>query len=182
MKNGFYCMLKALFVFEIFTFLPWHFGYVKNGLTRKLWLILKIMTSQTGPQIITIHMLPNISRSKDNQAKKFGLWKNVTWEIFFLKNHTQKVVGNLVPDPSIKIKIEHVSGSTVWNVLKFVFMSKPSTKILADLYQNALKLRRWPLAFTLCKTYLENKRSGTSLPISFSALFFKKNVSHAIFY
>ena len=36
------------------------------------------MTSQTGQQIITIHMLPNISRSKDNQAKKFGQLKNVT--------------------------------------------------------------------------------------------------------
>ena len=29
------------------------------------------MTSQTGQQIITIHILPNISRSKDNQAMKF---------------------------------------------------------------------------------------------------------------
>ena len=30
------------------------------------------MTSQTGQQIITIHILPNISRSKSNQAIKFG--------------------------------------------------------------------------------------------------------------
>ena len=30
------------------------------------------MTSQTGKQIIAIHILPNISRSKDNQAMKFG--------------------------------------------------------------------------------------------------------------
>ena len=30
------------------------------------------MTSQAGQQIITIHILPNISRSKDNQAMKFG--------------------------------------------------------------------------------------------------------------
>ena len=30
------------------------------------------MTSQTGQQIITIHALPNISRSKGNQAMKFG--------------------------------------------------------------------------------------------------------------
>ena len=30
------------------------------------------MTSQTGYQIITIYMLPNISRNEDNQGMKFG--------------------------------------------------------------------------------------------------------------
>ena len=30
------------------------------------------MTSQPGEQIITIYILPNISRSKGNQAMKFG--------------------------------------------------------------------------------------------------------------
>ena len=30
------------------------------------------MTSQPGQQTIAIHILPNISRSKDNQAMKFG--------------------------------------------------------------------------------------------------------------
>ena len=30
------------------------------------------MTSQTGKQIVTIHKLVNISRSKDNQTIKFG--------------------------------------------------------------------------------------------------------------
>ena len=30
------------------------------------------MTSETGQHIITIHILLNISRSKDNQAIKFG--------------------------------------------------------------------------------------------------------------
>ena len=31
------------------------------------------MTSQTGQQTIAIHMFANISRSKGNQAMKFGL-------------------------------------------------------------------------------------------------------------
>ena len=39
---------------------------------RKLRLITKFMTSQTGQQIIAIHILPNISGSKRNQAMKFG--------------------------------------------------------------------------------------------------------------
>ena len=30
------------------------------------------MTSQPGQQTITIHILPNISRSKDNQVMKLG--------------------------------------------------------------------------------------------------------------
>ena len=39
---------------------------------RKLRLIKKFMTPQTGQQIIAIHVLPNISGSKRNQAMKFG--------------------------------------------------------------------------------------------------------------
>ena len=41
-KNVFYVMLKPLFVFEIFTFLPRGFGYVENGLISRLMLIAKI--------------------------------------------------------------------------------------------------------------------------------------------
>ena len=33
------------------------------------------MRSQTGQQIIAIHILPNISRSKANQAMRFGQLK-----------------------------------------------------------------------------------------------------------
>ena len=65
-------MLKALFVLEIFTFLPCLFGYVEKRLGKKVRLIPKFMTSQTGQQIINIHTLPNISRSEGNQAMKFG--------------------------------------------------------------------------------------------------------------
>ena len=53
-------MLKALFVLEKFTFLSWLFGSVE------------IMTSQTGQQIITKHLLSDISRSKGNQTMTFG--------------------------------------------------------------------------------------------------------------
>ena len=38
----------------------------------KLRLISELMTSLTGKRIITIYILPNISRSKGNQATKFG--------------------------------------------------------------------------------------------------------------
>ena len=39
---------------------------------------------------------------------------------------------------------------------------------------NISKLRSGPLSFTSCKAFLKNKRSGTSLPASFSARFFKE--------
>ena len=53
------------------------------------------MTSQTGQQIITIHVLPYISRSKGNQAMKFGqLIKYSVRNIFF--NHAENEVGTLV--------------------------------------------------------------------------------------
>ena len=54
-------MLKAPFVLEIFTFLLCIFGYVGRPLDRKAMTVSKFMTSQTGQQIITIHILPNTS-------------------------------------------------------------------------------------------------------------------------
>ena len=43
----------------------------ENDLIRKQRLISIFMTSKTGKQITVIHILPNVSRSKDNQTKKF---------------------------------------------------------------------------------------------------------------
>ena len=48
MKNTFDLMLIVLFVLEIFIFLSLLFGYVENSLVRKLGLISKFITSQTG--------------------------------------------------------------------------------------------------------------------------------------
>ena len=61
------------------------------------------MISQTGQEIITIHIMPNISRSKGNQIMKFGQLKEYnTTSIIFLKNHTKNVMEKIVPDPFIK--------------------------------------------------------------------------------
>ena len=60
------------------------------------------MTSQTGLQIITIHIFPIISRSKGNQTMKFGHLIEHNMRNIFLKNHTQNVLGKLVPDSFIK--------------------------------------------------------------------------------
>ena len=66
-----------------------------------LWLILKFMTSQTGQGTITIHILPNISRSKGNQIMKFGQFKEYNMPSIFLEK-SYNVMEKLVPDPFIK--------------------------------------------------------------------------------
>ena len=63
-KKLFYFMLKALFVLEIFSFFFCFFGYVKKRLDKRALVIKrainfnisKLLTSQTGKQIITIHI------------------------------------------------------------------------------------------------------------------------------
>ena len=54
------------------------------------------MTSQSRQQIITIHIFSNISRSKDNQTMKFGQLIEYKMRNFFLKNHTQNKVEQLI--------------------------------------------------------------------------------------
>ena len=73
MKNAFYFMLQKLSQFLRYShFCPDFLVIQENGLVRKLRLISKFVTSQTGQQIITLHVSPNISRSKGNQTMKFG--------------------------------------------------------------------------------------------------------------
>ena len=125
----------------------------KNGLIRKLSLISKFMTSQSGQQINAMHVLPNISRSKGHQTMKFGQLIEYN-RIFLLENHTHNVVQKLVPDYFLK--------NQNWAYLCLYCMSKSrSTK----LYWN---LSFWPLAITLLKNF-KKKWSWTSVPTSFSA-------------
>ena len=75
-----------------------------------------------------------------------------------------------------KIKIEHISGSIFWSFIYFVFIV-----CRVEGYRNWLKLSRRPLAFISNKVFLKKKRrSGTSLPASFSPLLLKKNISLVI--
>ena len=71
-KNAFYFILKTPFAIKIFKFLSQLFGHVGNSLIRNIRLTSKFMTSQPGLQTITIHILPNISRSNGNQTSKLG--------------------------------------------------------------------------------------------------------------
>ena len=60
------------------------------------------MTSQTGQQINSIYILPNISRSRSNQSIEFGQLI-VPWLIEYnIRNITQNVAEKLAPDPFTK--------------------------------------------------------------------------------
>ena len=71
-KNAFCFTLKSLFVCKIFKFLSWVFGHVEKTVWLETRLVSKAITSQPGEQTIAIHILPNMSWSKGNQAMKFG--------------------------------------------------------------------------------------------------------------
>ena len=93
----------------------------------------------------------------------------------FLQKSCAKCSGEASPK-SFHRKIK-LSISTVWNVIKFVFIVCPSQSLL-----KYVKTKVLTTCFYLKTFYKNKKRSGTSLLISFSALFLKKNVSYVIFY
>ena len=62
------------------------------------------MTSQTGQQIITMHVFPNISRSKGNQAMKFGQLIKYSIRNNFFKNYAENEAERLVPDLFLFLK------------------------------------------------------------------------------
>ena len=76
----------------------------KNGLIRKISLISKFMMSQPGKQTISIHILTNISKSKSNQAMKFGQLIEYNMKTIFPEKHTQNALEILFPDPFLKTK------------------------------------------------------------------------------
>ena len=62
------------------------------------------MTSSAGNQIILIHILPNISRRKDNQAMKFVQFIQGNVKINFLQKSCKNGTERLVSDLFVSIK------------------------------------------------------------------------------
>ena len=72
------------------------------------------MTSQTRLYTITIHILPNISRSKGNQTIRYGQLVEYNNKKIFLERPFTKCGGETSPRPFFKkLKFERISGSTV---------------------------------------------------------------------
>ena len=60
------------------------------------------MTSQPGLQTIAIHILPNISKSKGNQAMKFGQLIEYNMRNIFVEKSYTKCAGKTIPRPLSK--------------------------------------------------------------------------------
>ena len=60
------------------------------------------MTSQPGYQTIAIHILSIISRSKGNQAMKFGQSTEYNMRNIFVKKSYTKCAGETIPRPLCK--------------------------------------------------------------------------------
>ena len=59
------------------------------------------MTSQPDLEAISIHILPNISQSKDNKKMKFGQLIEYNKRNTFLKNYAENEVRRVAPDLSL---------------------------------------------------------------------------------
>ena len=148
---------KILFIscWKFLSFLRYlHFGpdflvMLKNGLIRKRGLIAKFMTSQTGQQIITIFILPNISRSKGKHAMKIGQLIDCKVRNIFLEKLYIKWVGETSLKSfykKLKLSISrylYISRSTVWRFINFVLLY-----VQVNDYQNISKLWCSALNFT----------------------------------
>ena len=139
------------------SFRSWHFCLeflviLKNGLIRKLRLTPKFMTSQIGQQIITIHILSNISRSKDNQTMRFG--QLTEQKIRNIGKSYTKYGGEASPRPFHKKSKSSISlvqkSAMLWS---FILLY-----VQVGVYQNILKQRCWPFAFTLYKVFLKKQK------------------------
>ena len=88
MKITFYLTLKnSLCSQDILVFVLIFWSCIKTA-----WLdnVSKFMTSQPGKQIISIHILSNITRSKNIHGIKFGqLMQYNMWNIFIEKSFTE---------------------------------------------------------------------------------------------
>ena len=75
---------------------------MKNGSIRMISLISKSMTSQLGQPTIAVDILPNISRSKGNQAMKFGQLIEHNMRKIFVERSYTKCAGETFPRPLSK--------------------------------------------------------------------------------
>ena len=81
MKNAFYFTLKAVFVLKMFVKIYDVTSWLKNN---------------------SIHILPNISRSKGNQTMKFDQLIEYNMRNIFVEKSYTKCAGEIIPRPLSK--------------------------------------------------------------------------------
>ena len=100
-------------------------GHVGKRIDKKaIRLISNFIMSQAGMQIITIYLLPNISRIKGNQTVKLGQLIEYNMRNIFLEDSYKKCSWGTSPRT-----IQHISGLTAWNFIRFVFILRRSQEL-----------------------------------------------------
>ena len=92
------------------------------------------MTLQPEKETIVIHLLPNISRSIDNQKIKFGQLIKKNMRIIF-----QDVVEKLFTDPFLKNSKLSISLNRLSKVLYILFLFYPKLSAFEDLLLKQIK-------------------------------------------
>ena len=98
-------MIKNVFYFFLLRSLHFRPDFLvmqKKGLIRNLCVFSKLMASQTGQQVITIDILPNISRSNGKQTMKFGQLVEYNTRNIFLEKLDTKCCEEASPRPFYK--------------------------------------------------------------------------------
>ena len=80
------------------------------------------MTPQPGLQTIPIHIFPNISRSKGNQAMKFGQLIEYDMRNIFVEKLYTKCAGETIPRPLSKNSKLSISLDQYCKVLNSLFL------------------------------------------------------------
>ena len=126
MKNPFYSTLKTLFVLKIFKFLSWLWSCRKTAWLERQ-VNFKIYGVATCLKNICNTHIANISRSKGNQAIRFGQLIEYNMRDIFLKQPYTKCGRETIPKP-LKMEIEQISGSIFRSfILFFLLFAKLST-------------------------------------------------------
>ena len=103
MKNAFYFILKASFDLKIFNCLSRLLCHVEKWVDQRDKVDVKIHDlGRPGKNTIATHILPNISRSKDNQTMKFGQLIEYNMRNVFLEKSYKKCCGETSPRPFYK--------------------------------------------------------------------------------
>ena len=80
------------------------------------------MTSQPGQQTMAIHMLPNVSRNKGNQAMTFGQVIEYNMRNNFVEKSYTKCSGETIPRPLSKTSELSISPDQQCIVLNSLFL------------------------------------------------------------
>ena len=98
----------------------------KNDLIEKIWnfqnLFLRFMTSHSGQQAITIHILSNISRSKGKLTMKFGQLIEYNKRNIFLQKLHRKWARE-TSSKSFFFQKNVIWGKNKWSAAQFQYIS-----------------------------------------------------------